>query len=114
MIQGIEEEQREGVYLSNQEVHVLLHEHIQLFLEDALHLRLTLAAQVGWSLAHSPGDQGIALVGDLTGQIAGGLVDLGALQRKDSSVVKQAEIIAISSRKAGCCSQCVISLLNSL
>lgn len=71
-----------GLYLSNQEVHVLLHEHIQLFLEDVLHLGLTLAAQVGRSLAHSSSNHGIALVCDLAGQIAGGLVDLSALQKK--------------------------------
>ncbi len=68
-----------NLYLSNQEVHILLHEHIQLFLEDGLHLCLTLAAQVGWSLTHSTGDQGVTLTGDLTGQIAGSLIDLSSL-----------------------------------
>lgn len=79
---GKRTEQRESVYLSDQEVHVLLHEHIQLFLEDVLHVDLTLAAEVGRSLRHSAGNQGVALVGHLAGQIAGGLVDLGTLQRK--------------------------------
>lgn len=81
-------ERRESLYLSNQEVHILLDEHIQLFLEDFLHFDLTLAAEVGRSLRHSAGNQGVALVGDLAGQIAGGLVDLGALQRKDSYEIK--------------------------
>ena len=73
-------EKQRRVYLSDQEVHVLLDEHIQLFLQDGLHLGLTLAAQVGRSLTHSSGNHGIALVGDLTGQITGGLVDLSSLQ----------------------------------
>ena len=73
------------MYLSNQEVHVFFDEHVQLFLEDGFHICLTLAAQVGWSLAHSSGNQSITLVGNLTGQIAGGLVDLSSLQSDDKT-----------------------------
>lgn len=72
-----------NLYLSNQEVHVLLHEHIQLLLEDGLHLCLALAAQVGWSLTHSSCNQSVTLIGNLMGQIAGGLIDLSSLQRED-------------------------------
>lgn len=68
------------LYLSHQEVHVLLNEHIQLFLQDCLHFFLALAAQVGWSLTHASCNQSIALIGNLAGQIAGGLVDLSSLQ----------------------------------
>lgn len=71
---------RERFYLSNQEVHVLLHKHIQLSLEGVLHFFLTLTAQVRWCLTHSAGNQGIALIGNLPGQIAGGLVDLSSLK----------------------------------
>lgn len=71
---------RERFYLSNQEVHVLLHKHIQLSLEDVLHFFLTLTTQVRWRLRHSSSNQSIAFVGNLPGQIAGGLVDLSSLQ----------------------------------
>lgn len=77
--------QKKNLYLSNQEVHVFLDEDIQLFLQDGLHLCLTLAAQVGWSLTHSSGNQGVALIGNLASQIAGGLVDLSSLQNKVKS-----------------------------
>lgn len=74
---------RRRIHLSNHKVHVLLHEHVQLLLEDGLHLRLALAAQVGRSLAHSPGDQGVSFVSDLPGEIACGLVDLCPLGGND-------------------------------
>lgn len=73
---------RQRLYLSDQEVHVLLHKHIQLSLEDVLHFFLALTAQVGRGLTHSSGNQGIAFVGDLSGQIAGGLVDLSSLKNR--------------------------------
>lgn len=71
---------KERFYLSDQEIHVLLHKHIQLSLEDVLHFLLTLTAQVRWGLRHSPSNQGVALIGNLAGQIAGGLVDLSSLE----------------------------------
>lgn len=67
------------LYLSDEEVHVLLDEDVQLFLESGLHLLLALAAEVGRSLGHSSRNQSVALVGDLPGQIAGGLIDLSSL-----------------------------------
>lgn len=54
-------------YLSNQEVHIFLDEHIQLFSEDGLHICLALAAQVRWSLGHSSSSKSITLIGNLTG-----------------------------------------------
>lgn len=71
---------REKLYLSDQEVHVLLHKHIQLSLEDVLHFFLTLTAQVRWGLTHSSSNQGVAFICNLPGQIAGSLVDLGSLE----------------------------------
>lgn len=66
-------------YLSDHEVHVLLHEDVQLFLEDGLHLGLTLAAQVGGGLGDSARHQGISLIGHLSGEVTGSFVHLGAL-----------------------------------
>ena len=74
-----------NLYLSNQEVHVLLHEHIQLFLEDGLNITLTLAAQVGRSLTSPPSHKCVSFIGNLAGQIAGGLVDLSSLQNEAKS-----------------------------
>jgi len=67
------------LYLSNQEVHVFLDKHVQLFLEDGLHLGFALAAQVGGGLGHSAGHQGVSLVGHLSGEVTGSFVHLGAL-----------------------------------
>ena len=77
------------LYLSNQKVHIFLDEHVQLLLEDGLHLCLTLTAQVGWSLGHSSCNQSVTLVGNLTGQITGGLVNLCSLQNKARGRIRQ-------------------------
>ena len=55
------------LYLSNQEVHIILDEDIQLLLEDGLHLRLALTAQVGGCLGHAPCHQGIPLFASFPG-----------------------------------------------
>ena len=73
---------KKQLYLSNQEVHIFLDENVQLFLEDGLHIFLALAAQVGWGLGHSSSNESITLIGNLTGQITGGLVDLSSLQKE--------------------------------
>lgn len=66
--------------LSNHEIHILLYEHIQLFLEDSLHLCLTLATQVGRSLTHSTSYQCISFISYFSCQVTGCLVDLYSLE----------------------------------
>ena len=68
------------LYLSDQEVHVFLNKHVQLLLEDGLHLRFTLATQIRGSLADTPGHQTVTLIGHLASQVTRRLVDLGSLE----------------------------------
>lgn len=69
-------------YLCDEEVHVMLGKHVQLLLEDGLHLCVALAAQVGGGLGDTPCHQSTPLVGHLPGQLAGGLVDLLSLRSR--------------------------------
>lgn len=69
-------------YLSNHEIHILLHENFQLFFEDSFHFYLALTAQVGWSLTHSTSYQCISFIGYFPRQVTGSLVDLYALKER--------------------------------
>lgn len=67
------------LYLGNQEVNILLDEDVHLLLEDGLHFSLAFAAQVRGGLRDTTCHQGIALIGDLPGQVASSLIDLRPL-----------------------------------
>lgn len=71
--------------LGNQEIHILLNEDVHLLLEDGLHFGLALATQVRGCLRDTASHQGVTLVGNLPGQVAGGLVNLLTLWSRTKS-----------------------------
>ena len=66
-------------YLTQEEVHIVFDENLDLFTELLLHGRLALAAQVGRGLGDSSQGKGVTLAGHLVGEITRCLVDRLAL-----------------------------------
>lgn len=70
-----------SIYLCDQEVHVLLHEDLQLLLKDFFDFSFTLAAKVRRCLAHAPCYQSISFISHLPGNVTSGFIDFLPLKR---------------------------------
>lgn len=72
--------------LCNEEVHILFHKNVGLFLKDGLDFRLAFAAQVRRRLTNTASNQRVSLVGHLPGEVTGSLIDLLALESSKGGV----------------------------
>lgn len=105
-------------YLGNEEVHVLLHEDLQLLLEYLFDIYFTLAAKVWWCLTHTSRHQSVSFIRHLPRNVTGCFIDLLTLGwgvKDTSQLTREVEknyahlsiytfkIIALHPRKQGLC-----------
>lgn len=78
-------------YLSDEEVHIFPEEHIQLLLDDGLHLTLAAAVLVDARLGDTGAHQRSALIGHLASYVTGHFVDL--LTLRGQSVRREKDVL---------------------